>query len=162
MIPSSRPPAGVTSSILPATNGPLSLILTLIDLPLHYACTTVPNDRVLWAAVMAFGSKGSPLAVMAPAGEDGICSWYDSPPGALTADGENYSQTNLTAAHKTLPMGTCVEVSCNGKSVVVRINDRGPFVAGRVLDMSRAAAEVLGIIDSGLCQCNLAVIPFCV
>ncbi|CAG2176023.1 unnamed protein product [Oppiella nova] len=95
-------------------------------------------------------------------GEDGICSWYDSPPGALTADRENYSQTNLTAAHKTLPFGTCVEVSCNGRSVVVRITDRGPFVAGRILDMSRAAGAALGIIDSGLCQCNLSVIPFCV
>ncbi|CAG2177475.1 unnamed protein product [Oppiella nova] len=89
-------------------------------------------------------------------GEQGECSWYGlNLAGALTASGEPFDPWAMTAAHKTLPFGTNVKVDCNGKSVVVRINDRGPFVAGRILDVSQGAAQHLGIIDAGLCQCSI-------
>ena len=80
----------------------------------------------------------------------GLASWYDLP-GRSTASGERYDQTQLTAAHRSLPLGTRVLVTnlANGKSVRVRINDRGPFARGRVIDVSRAAAQVLGMIERG-------------
>lgn len=77
----------------------------------------------------------------------GHASWYGPGfHGNLTANGETYDQYAMTAAHKTLPFGTRLRVTntANGRSVEVRINDRGPFVAGRDLDLSRAAAEALG------------------
>ncbi|CAG2176022.1 unnamed protein product [Oppiella nova] len=84
--------------------------------------------------------------------EDGVFSWYDAPAGAITASGEPFDPNAMTAAHKTLPFGTVVQASCNGRSISVRINDRGPFVAGRILDVTPAGGRELGIIDSGLCQ----------
>lgn len=78
----------------------------------------------------------------------GLASWYGPGfHGRLTANGERYDMNELTAAHKTLPFGTQVLVRNprNGKQVVVRINDRGPFVAGRVIDLSKAAAQAVGI-----------------
>jgi rare lipoprotein A len=76
----------------------------------------------------------------------GEISWYG--PGFYgnrTANGETYTGNEMTAAHKTLPFGTLVRVTWNGRSIVVRINDRGPFIPGRVLDLSRKAAQELGM-----------------
>lgn len=84
--------------------------------------------------------------------EEGIASWYGPGfHGKTTANGERYNQYAMTAAHKILPLGTDVRVTHldSGKSVVVRINDRGPFVDNRVIDLSRAAATRLNIISSG-------------
>ena len=80
--------------------------------------------------------------------------------GRRTASGEAFDNGALTAAHRSLPFGSMVRVTnpANGKSVVVRINDRGPFHAGRVLDMSRAAAERLGLIARGHGQVELALV----
>ncbi len=83
----------------------------------------------------------------------GIASWYGPGfHGRRTANGERFNQNALTAAHKTLPFGTKVKVTNlrNGQSVVVRINDRGPFTRGRVIDLSSAAARVIGIKGSGV------------
>ena len=79
----------------------------------------------------------------------GSASWYALT--SQTASGEMMNPSELTAAHKTLPFGTKLKVvnPANGKSVVVRINDRGPFIKGRVLDLSRAAADVLGFRRAG-------------
>lgn len=91
--------------------------------------------------------------LMMPAGADaagcGGASWYAL--GSRTASGERMNASLLTAAHRSLRFGTKVKVTNrrNGKSVVVRINDRGPFVRGRVLDVSKAAARNLGMISSG-------------
>lgn len=85
--------------------------------------------------------------------ETGLASWYGPRfHGKLTASGEVFSQENFTAAHRTLPWGSRVKVTnlVNGKSVEVRINDRGPFGKGRIIDVSRAAARVLGIVGSGI------------
>lgn len=82
----------------------------------------------------------------------GVASWYGPGfHGRLTANGERYDMNELTAAHRTLPFGTQVLVRNprNGKEVVVRINDRGPYVAGRVIDLSKAAARAVGIDGIG-------------
>lgn len=91
---------------------------------------------------------------------EGRASWYGAKfHGRLTASGEPFDMTELTAAHRTLPFGTRVRVinEANGKSVVVRINDRGPFSGKRVIDLSRRAAEVIGIKAKGVAPVKLEV-----
>jgi rare lipoprotein A (peptidoglycan hydrolase) len=86
-------------------------------------------------------------------GQTGVASWYGPGfHGQSTASGERYDQNALTAAHRTLPLGTRVKVTnlSNGKSVHVRINDRGPYVRGRVIDLSRGAARKLGMEKRGV------------
>lgn len=80
----------------------------------------------------------------------GHASWY-SLPSNITANGERMNPNELTAAHRSLPFGTkvLVENLANGRSVVVRINDRGPFIGGRIIDLSKAAAASIGMVDSG-------------
>jgi rare lipoprotein A len=92
---------------------------------------------------------------------NGMASWYGPGfHGRQTANGERYNQHGLTAAHKTLPFGTRVRVTNlhNGQSVVVRINDRGPFVRGRVIDLSAGAARTIGVISSGVAPVQLEVL----
>jgi len=84
--------------------------------------------------------------------ERGLASWYGPKfQGRLTSNGEVYDMEKMTAAHKLLPFNTWVEVNnqANGQKAVVRINDRGPFVDGRVIDLSKAAARKLGVIGPG-------------
>jgi rare lipoprotein A len=84
--------------------------------------------------------------------ETGIASWYGPGFHALdTANGERYNQDDLTAAHKTLPMPSYVEVTNleNGRKLVVRINDRGPFAKSRIIDLSRRSAQLLGVDKAG-------------
>ena len=93
--------------------------------------------------------------------ETGIGSWYgDEFAGRLTANGEIFDPDMVTAAHKTLPMPSVVRVTNldNGKSLVVRINDRGPFVAGRVIDLSREAARLIGYRDQGIARVRVQVL----
>jgi peptidoglycan lytic transglycosylase len=88
--------------------------------------------------------------------ETGRASWYDI--AANTASGEAMDGDELTAAHRTLPLGTkvLVENLGNGRVVVVRINDRGPLVKGRIIDVSRAAAESLGMIRAGVAKVRVS------
>ncbi len=86
-------------------------------------------------------------------------SWYGPRfHGKLTANGEQYDQMALTAAHKSLPFGTVLQVTNlkNGKSVIVRINDRGPYVEGRDLDLSKGTALTLGMIDRGVIRVKVS------
>ncbi len=95
------------------------------------------------------------------AAEVGPASFYaDAYQGKPTASGEIFDMHQLTAAHRSLPFGTIVKVSDteNHRSVVVRINDRGPFVEGRVIDLSLAAAEELQMVKSGLAPVKLEII----
>lgn len=90
--------------------------------------------------------------------QQGPASWYGNPfHGRKTANGETYNMNEMTAAHKELPLGTRVEVTnlSNGRKVVVRINDRGPFHGNRVLDLSRAAAQELGTLNAGVAQVQI-------
>jgi rare lipoprotein A len=94
--------------------------------------------------------------------ESGLISWYGRPHhGRRTANGEVYDMHAPTAAHKTLPFGTWLEVENleGGQTTRVRVNDRGPFVKGRVLDVSRSAAVDLGMMSTGVVRGRLRVIP---
>jgi rare lipoprotein A len=110
-------------------------------------------QRTLLASTLVAAIIGLPMAAFA---ESGVASVYVL--AGRTASGEATSRSALTAAHRTLPFGTMVRVtnSRTGHSVVVRINDRGPFVRGRVIDLSPAAASALGV--SGLAEVTLAVV----
>lgn len=127
--------------------------------------TTGPSQTATIAAPVA----ASPAMVVAIAGspapdpltqsarhsETGIASWYGERfHGRPTASGEMYDMDALTAAHPELPLRSLARVTRldTGASVVVRINDRGPFVEGRIVDLSRAAAELLGLIEDGLAE----------
>ena len=93
--------------------------------------------------------------------QEGIASWYGPGfHGKRTANGEVYDQYELTAAHQTLPLGTRVMVTSltNGRAVEVRINDRGPFIGGRVVDLSYAAASVIGMVGPGTMPVQLEVL----
>ena len=90
-----------------------------------------------------------------------VVSWYGPGfVGHLTSDGEAFNPNELTAASKTLPIGSRVRVTNpdNGRSVVVRINDRGPYVRGRSLDLSSAAARRIGVTDRGVCRVRVRVL----
>lgn len=92
--------------------------------------------------------------------ERGAASWYGLKfHGRRTASGERFDMNGFTAAHRTLPFGTLVRVRSlvNGREVEVRINDRGPHVAGRIIDLSRAAAEALGMLGLGMKPVTLSV-----
>ena len=93
--------------------------------------------------------------------ERGIASWYGREfHGLKTSNGEIYDMYGVSAAHKTLPMGTLVEVTHlgTGKQIEVRINDRGPFAAGRVIDLSYGAARQLGTVEAGLAEVEVVAI----
>ena len=115
----------------------------------------------------AFASFDDPSIVPAPAPADdivedipdGVASWYGPGfAGRRTASGERFDPGQLTAAHRSLPFGSKVRVTHNGRSVVVRINDRGPFHGGRVIDLSQAAAEDLGLRRAGSGRVELALL----
>jgi rare lipoprotein A len=93
--------------------------------------------------------------------QKGIASYYhDSLHGRKTASGQVYNKHRLSAAHKTLPLGTRIQVTDakTGRSIVVRVNDRGPFVKGRIVDLSKEAAKELGIVDRGIARVDLKVL----
>ncbi len=79
-----------------------------------------------------------------------VASWYEC--CKITANGEQFNPNGHTAAHKTLPFGTKLRVTYKGKSIIVRINDRGPYIKGRSLDLARGAAKALGCIGVGICK----------
>lgn len=108
--------------------------------------------KLVLASTLVVSTIAMPVAASA---QTGIASIYS---GGRTANGETARASGLTAAHRTLPFGTMVRITNqrSGRSVVVRINDRGPFIRGRVIDVTPAAAHVLGF--SGLAPVALAVI----
>lgn len=88
----------------------------------------------------------------------GVASYYSQ--GTKTASGERFNALEMTAAHPTLPFGTKLRVTnlSSGRSVTVRVNDRGPFVHGRVVDVSYSAADALGMVGKGLAKVKLDVV----
>ena len=94
--------------------------------------------------------------------ESGIASWYDPEyEGNLTANGEVFDRDSVSGAHRTLPLPSIVRVTNleNGRQIDVRINDRGPFVRGRLVDLSRRAAQLLGFVDQGLTRARVEILP---
>ena len=122
--------------------------------------------RGLLAALMLFGLSGCATTKTAADGwvgfsETGKASYYaDKHQNQKTASGARYQHELKTAAHKKLPFGSVVKVTnlSNGKSVVVTINDRGPFVKGRIIDLSKSAFRSIGALSAGLLQVEIEVI----
>lgn len=114
-----------------------------------------------WGCASSRSSRPAPSVSSQPGTvEEGLASWYGYPyHGRQTASGTRYDMNDMTAAHRTLPFGTLARVRnlANGKEATVLINDRGPFVAGRILDLSRAAAEALDAIGPGVVPIRLEV-----
>lgn len=109
------------------------------------------------------GIKYYPNVVSVGDNFKGTASWYGPAfHGKLTSNGETYNMWDMTAAHKTLPMNTIVKVTNrrNGKSTVVRVNDRGPFVDNRIIDLSKAAANKIDMIGTGTAPVKLEVLGF--
>ena len=95
--------------------------------------------------------------------QEGMASWYGLEyHGRITASGERFNQNAMTAAHKELPFGTVVRVTnqLNGRDIVVRINDRGPFIPGRIIDLSRKAARKLDMIEPGVVPVTIRVLEW--
>lgn len=127
----------------------LSLLAALVLLS---ACASPPTHRTTAA-------EGYPLGYT----QRGIASWYGPGfHGNQTANGERYNMHKFTAAHRTLPMGALVEVRSltSGKRIKVRINDRGPFVRGRIIDLSYKAAKALGMAVKGTDKVEIRVIGY--
>lgn len=115
---------------------------------------------LVWGALIATITLPEALAAHEM---EGLASWYGGKfQGRLTANGEIFDTNDLTAAHRTLPFDTEVLVTNTrtGHSVVVRINDRGPFVDGRVIDLSRAAASRIGIVSTGIGPVQLEILSW--
>ncbi|HVG22531.1 MAG TPA: septal ring lytic transglycosylase RlpA family protein, partial [Thermoanaerobaculia bacterium] len=113
--------------------------------------------------VVAYGCRTTaPLAQPKPAETlNGVASWYGEEfAGRTTANGEIFDPGQLTAAHRTLPFGTVLDVTNlkTKQTVRVRVNDRGPFIGGRVLDLSYAAAQKIGLIEPGIGEVQIAVV----
>ena len=124
-----------------------------------------PFPGLLWGVAALAAASCTGLATSsdgtAVSEETGIASYYAHEfHGRTTANGETYDENELTAAHRTLPFGAHVRVTnlANERSVVVRINDRGPFVQSRIIDVSYAAARRLGFINEGLATVKLEVL----
>jgi rare lipoprotein A len=118
------------------------------------ACDSL--SRILFASILLASILSLPVAASA---QSGIASIYWE--GARTATGERVNPAAMTAAHRTLPLGTRVRItnSGTGRSVVVRINDRGPFKPGRIVDLTPAAARELGFsVKTGLARVTLVVL----
>lgn len=98
-------------------------------------------------------------ANIVPPAETVVVSWYGPGfEGRPTASGETFNPGDMTAAHRTLPFGTVIELCYEGQCVRVRINDRGPHVKGRDIDLAQGAAEKLGIIEEGVVEAKMRVI----
>lgn len=129
----------------------LSIVLIGLGAVLYQGCTSAPRpvDRF----------PGYPIGVV----ERGMASWYGPGfHGNKTANGERYDMYQLTAAHRTLPLGSVAVVHSltSGRHVTVRINDRGPFAKGRILDLSLAGAQALGMVGNGTDQVELRIVSY--
>ena len=109
------------------------------------------------------GKHYQPLSSHAGFVQEGAASWYGNDfHGKETSSGEIYNMHAMTAAHKTLPLGVYVKVHNrnNGREIVVRVNDRGPFVDGRIIDLSYSAARVLGVVKSGVARVQIEALGY--
>jgi rare lipoprotein A len=151
---------------------------------MRFVCVTLVAALALSSAALVWGCASSGSAGKARVGglapyrvngktyvplrdwrgyeEEGVASWYGAKHhGRKTANGERFdAYEGMTAAHKTLPFNVCAEVENlrTGRSVIVRINDRGPFARGRVIDLSKAAASELGLVRSGLTKVRVEAV----
>jgi rare lipoprotein A len=127
----------------------------------HHLAHVQSNDGATWGP-SSWGSslRNANAAILPSSGSgrtfSGVASYYGNESGSKTASGQRFNQNDMTCAHRSLPFGTKLRVSAGGRSVVVTVNDRGPFVRGRVLDLSKGAARALGM--GGLARVTAEVI----
>ncbi|HXZ01405.1 MAG TPA: septal ring lytic transglycosylase RlpA family protein [Stellaceae bacterium] len=125
------------------------------------AVTAAAPEAAAPDAVQLVEAQPGGLDAVQAADQVGIASWYGNQhQGRLTASGERFDERKLTAAHRTLPLDTKLKVTNleNGKSVEVKVNDRGPYIAGRVLDLSTQAAKMLGMDKEGLALVRIEIV----
>jgi rare lipoprotein A len=120
----------------------------------HHAATSEAANAGSWmnanASVTPSSGSGHSFS--------GMASYYGNESGSRTASGQRFNQNAMTAAHRSLPFGTKVRVTHRGQSVIVTINDRGPFVRGRVLDLSTGAARAIGLTGAGVGRVTAEVV----
>jgi rare lipoprotein A len=112
----------------------------------HHAANSSPRD----ANASVGGGSGRSFS--------GMASYYGNESGSKTASGQRFNQSAMTCAHRSLPFGTKLRVTHGGRSVVVTVNDRGPFVRGRVLDLSTGAARAVGLTSAGVGRVTAEVV----
>lgn len=130
-------------------------LLILLVLPFLFSCASASRKNSL--------KSYPPEGIEVPKGyiQIGIASWYGvEEHGRHAASGERFSMYGYTAAHRSLPMGTVTRVTNleNGRDIIVRINDRGPFIEGRIIDLSYAAAKAIDLIGNGTAKVKVEVI----
>ena len=116
---------------------------------------------VVGLAVLAGGCAGSAVSTDPGSTQTGMASYYGEEfAGEPTASGETFDPSAMTAAHRTLPFGTQVRVTrlSTGEAITVRVNDRGPWIEGRIIDLARAAAEELNMIEEGVVEVEIEVV----
>ena len=129
------------------------VLFLLIITTIVVGCGSIPT--------FGLGGKKPEMSYTDKDALNGLASWYGGKfHGRRTANGEKYNKNGISAAHKTLPFNTVVRVTNlnNGRTLDVRINDRGPYVGDRVIDLSRAAAEQIGLIQPGFAEVQLALV----
>jgi rare lipoprotein A len=151
-----------TGSMLRSRVAAVALVLSVAGCVTSPTSVTMPPpDESSPPDVSSPPAASTPPAVLSPLVQTGQASWYGEPHhGQRTASGEIYDMRQFTAAHRTLPLGTRLVVTNlrNGRSVEVRVNDRGPVAAGRIIDLSYAAALELGAVSDGIFPVRLRVV----
>jgi rare lipoprotein A len=140
-----------------AVSGPLFLLLCIVAV----VNTAMRSSTPVQARPSQTSSTAPVATSVKGAGIVGVASYYGFKyQGRPTASGETFDMHQLTAAHPSYPFGTRVKVTslANNRSVIVRVNDRGPFVKGRIIDLSEGAAQELDMIQSGLAEVKLEIL----
>jgi len=138
--------------------------ILLLTFPLLLAaCSSTPPSRSYGDHYTVAGKRYYPLSSSIGFSQRGLASWYGYKfHGRLTSNGERYNMYGRTAAHKTLPFDTYIRVTNlrNGKKTVVRVNDRGPFVKGRIIDLTYTAANDLGMLEEGVVPVKIEALGY--
>ena len=118
----------------------------------HHHASNTPSAAVGGSSAGSWLNANAAIAPSSGTGRSfsGMASFYGNESGSKTASGQRFNQNAMTAAHRTLPFGTKLRVTHGDRSVVVTINDRGPFIRGRVLDLSTGAARAVGLTSAGV------------
>jgi rare lipoprotein A len=176
----------ISTQLSPASSEPVTPIINPLPRPTpkpSSSVITTPTPRPSPSVIITPNPTPSPSATITPAPapspstdtttttppketvlftQTGEASWYGSEGGPLTATGERYNPQGMTAAHRTIAFGSKVRVTNlrSGRSAIVTINDRGPYAGGRIIDLSAAAAEAVGIKSSGVGKVRIEVLSY--
>ena len=124
----------------------------------HHHASNTPSAAVGGSSAGSWLNANAAIAPSSGRSFSGMASFYGNESGSKTASGQRFNQNAMTAAHRTLPFGTKLRVTHGNRSVVVTINDRGPFIRGRVLDLSTGAARAIGLTSAGVGRVTAEVV----